>query len=491
MENLNLNILGNIAVHTSFIFLLGLYLITNLQWYSYKIERVLFKHAKWWWHILYFAIPIIIAYFWQEYFWLFLLFIYMPSLLIWYKKLDKKLVFTPRVNRFFFMLISLSLIQDYLIYHGFNNSDKTLQFSYMLPIILSMFGSFLMEKIVYLSYYLKAEKKLKSFENIKVIAVTGSYGKTSIKNFLAETLSLKYRVYATPRSVNTVEGIVRDINENLQSHIEIYIVEAGAREQGDILKIAKLTKPHFSIIGKIGLQHIEYFKTIDKIRDTKMELIHSVNLLKAYIHKSVDLENYNFDKFQNKLERFGENIYNVESNLNGTKFFINNNEFFTPLLGAFQSENLEVVYKIANEFGFSVDEVQRRFKHLKQIEHRLQKIETGEKIILDDGYNGNIDGMLDAFKIVKSYDGRKVLVTPGLVESNEELNKQIALESDKIFDLIIITGSLNREIFRKYLTNINKSHVFLHDKNLLKQLLSEQTKRGDLILFANDAPNFI
>ncbi len=480
------NLIGNIVIHTIFISLLGLYLITNLQWYSYKFERVLLKHSKPLWHVTYFGIPVIVAYFANQFFWLFLFLVYLPIMFLWYRKLDKKLVFTPRVKRFFFILISLSLFQDYLILIQIGR-----EFSYFYPLILTIIGSFTFEKMVYLSFYFKAEKKLKDMKNIKVIAITGSYGKTSIKNFLTETLSLKYKVYATPRSVNTVEGIVRDINENLKNHIDIYIVEAGARKKGDILNIAKLVKPHISIVGKIGLQHIEYFKNISNIRDTKMELAQSERLEKLFLHKSVDINGLDISSFKNKIERYGNDIKDVSADLSGISFNFKDVNYFSHILGAFQSENLEVVIKTAFIFDFSVDEVQRRLKSLKQVEHRLQKIETGDKIILDDGYNGNIDGMLDAFKLIETYKGRKVLVTPGLVESNEELNKQIAIEADKVFDLIIVTGDLNREIFRKNLNNENKIHLFLHEKSLLKNLLSEKTTKGDIILFANDAPNFI
>ena len=111
--------------------------------------------------------------------------------------------------------------------------------------------------------------------DLKIIAITGSYGKTSIKNFLAQILSKKFKVYHTPRSVNTLEGIVKDINDNLGSDIQIYIVEAGAREKRDILKIARLLQHDIGIVGKIGEQHIEYFKTLSNIIQTKLEIIAS------------------------------------------------------------------------------------------------------------------------------------------------------------------------------------------------------------------------
>ncbi len=116
--------------------------------------------------------------------------------------------------------------------------------------------------------------------NLIVIGITASYGKTSIKNYLASILSSKYRVYATPRSVNTLGGIVKDINEELLDTTQIYIVEMGARAKGDILEITTFVKPHYSIIGKIGSAHIEYFKSLDSIIATRWRYFKVLDLKK-------------------------------------------------------------------------------------------------------------------------------------------------------------------------------------------------------------------
>ena len=97
--------------------------------------------------------------------------------------------------------------------------------------------------------------------------------------------------------------------------------------------------------------------------------------------------------------------------------------------------------------------------------------------------------MKEAIRLCSLHPGRKVIVTPGLVESTEELNKELIEEINKVFDIVIVTGKLNAALFDKYLIVENK--YILVDKSKLETLLANQTKEGDIILFANDAPNFI
>jgi UDP-N-acetylmuramoyl-tripeptide--D-alanyl-D-alanine ligase len=356
-------------------------------------------------------------------------------------------------------------------------------------------GSTIFEKIIFLSYKSKAKRKLQNLHNLQIIAVTGSYGKTSIKNFLFQILSRKFRVQTTPRSVNTIGGIVRDINENLLNQTEIYVVEAGARERGDILEIARFLEHHLAIVGKIGEQHIEYFKTIENILDTKLEIVKSKNLQRVYLHTSVGNNVLNKRTSPFRIEYFANDVGGVVSDIDGTNFNLKvkgeYHRFQTPLIGAFQAENLDVVVRIAVYYGFSIDDVREAILDLKPVENRLQKFRVGGKLILDDGYNGNLDGMLEAFRIVEKSKGRKIVVTPGLVESSNEQNERIAFEIDDVFDVVIITGSLNQKLFKENLKNPHALRIFLEDKSKLEQILSKYTNRGDIILFANDAPNFI
>jgi UDP-N-acetylmuramoyl-tripeptide--D-alanyl-D-alanine ligase len=465
-----------------FVMSLGWYLITNLQWYDYRIERVVLRHHKTWWHMAYFVVPFILYYASGRY-GIFVVALYMPLLYLWHVRLDKKLVLTWRVKRFLILLTSITLLVNLLVvFKGFGNA-----FSVIFPLVLTYLLSWGIEKFLFLAYKKQAKQKIASMGDLTIICVTGSYGKTSMKNFIAQVLGQKFNVYATPRSVNTLGGIIRDVNESLPAHTQVYICEAGAREVGDIYAIAQLLHPQIVVVGKVGPQHLEYFKTLERIQRTKLEIIHSNRLKRAFIHTSVT------DEPHEKVTFFGDDIHNLTATLEGIDFDLNVNgesrHFHTSVLGGFQSININAAILIASEMGMSSDEIVSAVEKLKSVEHRLERLDAGGKIILDDGYNGNIEGMLEGVRLCSLHGGRKVIVTPGLVESTEELNSELIRAINEVFDIAIITGQLNAAQFDKELTVPQK--IMLSDKSQMVKTLGEVTKAGDIILFANDAPNFI
>ncbi len=479
-------------LHLALIFALSYYVMTCMQWYSYRFGRVVFHFSKPLWHLYFFILPVLFYYFfiitdnvWLGYvFVAYFLFLYLPSLYGWYKKQDKKLLFTARVKRFFGFLVLSVLFLDLLC---MVLGGKCANFSVLIPIFLAFFISFLYEKMIFLGFYKQAQEKLQTNKNLKIITITASFGKTSIKNFLHDILKDDFRCYKTPRSVNTLPGLVLDVNTALPSKTELYISEAGARERGDIDEIAKFLQPQIAVVGEIGLQHIEYFKTLENIRNTKMELLNSPRLEKSFLHTSLNA------KPDQRATIFGDKIKDVKASIDGTYFTLNINgkdeQFFTPILGAFNATNLSVCILVALNLGLDLKAIKERISKLKSVEHRLQRLDAGGKIIIDDSFNGNFNGMSSSYGLVSQYEGRKVLVTPGIVESTKEDNEKLAKIINDIFDVVIITGSLNAQILA---IHIKKPEVLsLKQKTKMQEMLGEVTRAGDLILFSNDAPEFI
>ncbi|WP_456402933.1 Mur ligase family protein [Hydrogenimonas sp.] len=468
--------------HMLLVLALGFYLATNLQWYSYKIERVIFHHTKYQWHLIYFLIPLFAYYFTGIYFWIYFYFAYLPSLWLWQRKLDKKLVFTGRIKRFFALLAALTLFQDLLLLARGNES-----FGVILPLAVAVLGSMAIERVLIHGYRLQAKRKLEAMPDLVVVGVTASYGKTSIKNFIAQIVGHEKRVYATPRSVNTLGGVMKDINESLPEDTEVYVVEMGARGPGDIGEIAKFVEPHYAVVGVIGPQHIEYFRSLERIRNTKMEILASPRLRHAWVHTSAKV------KPDERVTLFGDEIENVVPTLEGVDFDLDLPErrlhVHLPILGVFNAVNVTAALHVADALGIGYEKGAQYAASLEPVPHRLQRIDAGGKIILDDSFNGNVEGMLASFELAAQHPGRKVLVTPGLVEADIELNRKVARRAGEIFDLVIVTGGINRTIFQKEIPEAKLR--FLNDKSKMEQTLAEETMPGDLILFANDAPNFI
>jgi len=463
--------------HLLFILALGYYLVTNMQWYSYKIERVMFHHTKIWWHFAYFLVPYSL-YLLAGQFGYIVVVLYLGLLFVWYRGLDKPLVFTGRIKRFFVALLFFGLFEDILCVAIASCAN----FATMIPLFLAFIVSGALEAILFSGFKNQAQKKLQTHTNMIIVGITASYGKTSIKNFLAHILKARYKTYATPRSVNTLGGVLKDINEDLPSDTEVYIVEMGARGEGDIWEITEFVEPHYAIVGKIGPAHIEYFGTLEKIRDTKMELTKSPRLKEAWVDSSACINP------SDTIHVFNAPL-DVKATLEGIDFTLDDTLYHANILGGFNAQNIALAIEVARAFGLSSQEIQAQVATIKPVQNRLQRIDAGGKIILDDSFNGNIDGMLASFELAATHKGRKVLITPGLVEVDKHFNETVAQKANAIFDLIVVTSDLNYPIFKDF---IDSSKLLkLSSKDKMQEMLIEQTRTGDLILFANDAPSFI
>ncbi len=476
----------NIIGYVLFLSAMGYYFVTNLQWYNYKLQRVVFKHTKPIWHIIYLLVPYIVYLFLSHTTNLSFVFasVYAFFVYMWHRSLDKPLVFTSRVKRYFAIFTFVALFLSII----------TKSFTIFIPMLLAWFISLFVEKMLFEGYKKRAKDRLLKINELKVVGVTASYGKTSIKNFIAQLLSKKYNTYATPRSVNTLGGVIKDINEELVPSVEVYVVEMGARGKGDIAEISSFVEPHIAVVGKIGPAHIEYFKSIQNIRDTKMEIASSSRLQRLFVHESALVAP------DEKSVVYGDGsvdtpypatqlVSSVKATLDGVSFELNGERFEAAVLGSFNAQNLAVAILVAKELGMHKDQIAQALKHIEPIPHRLQRIDAGGKIILDDSFNGNIDGMMASFDLASGYEGRKVVITPGLVEVDEALNVQVAKRANEVFDLVVVTGDLNLEIFKKYVEADKLIH--LSAKSEMEKMLVEETRAGDLILFANDAPSFV
>ncbi len=475
----------NLALINDFIsvlvlnFALGFYLITALQWFSYKLSRVAFHFTRFSWHIFFIFLPWFVYIGLDRFFLIYAFVFWLPILWLWHKKLDKKLVFTAKIKVFFALLGFFTLLFATLgLVYGVRSNLAGLVFALIFLKIFEIYQNHKFTKL--------AQQKLAQMSDLKIILITASYGKTSIKNFLSQILASTFSTYHSPRSVNTLLGIVADINQNLSTNTQIYIAEAGARQKGDILAITRLLNPQICIIGEIGNAHLEYFKSVENIRSTKLEALQSKRLQKAFCHSST---------LQNESKQcviYDKALKSVNSTLNGLEFelkFKDKNECFQAnLLGSFNGENLCACVLCAEFLGVNLEHIRTSVANLKGVEHRLQIISKTPKFIIDDGFNGNFKGMSESYLLCKSYAGRRVLVTPGIVEVNDEQNKALCETINSCFDFVIIIGEVNSRTLSE---NVSLPKIVLKDKAALVQTLATQTKNGDLILFSNDTPSFM
>ena len=347
--------------------------------------------------------------------------------------------------------------------------------------VMALIANFLNSPIEYLGkkYYINQAKKiLNDMPNLIVIGITGSYGKTSVKNFLAKTLSSKYEVLITPQNYNTTMGVVKTIRENLKPIHQIFICEMGATNIGDIKEICDIVKPKIGIITSIGPQHLESFKTIDNIIKTKLELANSVQENNGTIFLNYNNEYLAKQDIKGNIFSYGVNdkslnynSYNLNSSSKGLSFTLldkNSNkeiEFKTKLIGKHNVINLTGAVSIANYLGIPLSKLVHSVREIKSVEHRLQLVSHSNLTILDDSYNSNPISSKSALDTLAEFEGTKIIVTPGLIELGDDeikYNFEFGQYMTNICDYIFLVKSNSAKAILDGInsTSFNKDKIF-------------------------------
>ena len=355
----------------------------------------------------------------------------------------------------------------------------------------------------------KAKLKLSENPNLIKIGITGSFGKTSVKNILSTILSRKYRVCFSPKSYNTPLGISKTILENLRPSDQIFIAEMGARYVGDINELCDIVKPDIGVLTGIGNQHLLTFGSEENLIKTKAELLDFVCQNKGKMFFNGDCEkcveiagkcgceyeiSYTFDENKNLYAK------NVKYNARGTEFTVvyNNKSYKThsSLLGKHNLSNIMLCVKVALSLGEDIDDILTGIEMIAPVPHRLAIVPSASSlIVIDDAYNGSVEGSKAALEVLRGYKETKVVVTPGLVElgaAQYEANKEFGRNLAESADFVIINGTTNFESLQAGLKEGNMSEEKILRAGSLKQattLLEGITKPGDVVLFENDLPD--
>ncbi len=343
--------------------------------------------------------------------------------------------------------------------------------------------------------FVKSAKSKLAAGNLKVIAITGSYGKTSTKFILNKILSEKYRVLSTPRSHNTPIGIALAINSHKLEDYDIFVAEMGARNLGDIAELCEICPPDISVITGICGQHLETFGTFGNVVKAKGEILDYTKESAVIADDCYDL----FAEYPCKKERCGC-VSDIECSPSGVKFTLTlggeSRACESRLLGRHAAYNIAIAAQAAYLAGMTLEEIAKAIPEIEFIEHRLQLIQANGVNILDDGYNSNVKGARAALEVLRSFDGRKIAVTPGLVElgvleeeENEELGKNLVG-----LDLVILVGdTLIEPVKRGYLKNGGDEGRLVTVPTLkeAQEHIKEYIGQGDTVLFLNDLPDVV
>lgn len=421
-------------------------------------------------------------------------------------KEKKPLVITGRVKRIFFtetiiFLLIAVLTNVNILYLILANVLVIL--AYHLVILVNILNKPI-EKLVQEKFVIKAKKKLKQMKNLKVIGVTGSYGKTSTKYIVSTILNQKYNILKTPASFNTKMGIVRTINEHLKPTDQIFVCEMGADEVGEIKELCKLVHPSIGMITSIGPQHLETFGSLENIKKTKFELVD------ALTEEGIAILNYNDENVKSVNTDKNKVTYGTESSCEyyakniditefGSNFIIHTKdgtdiEVTTKLLGEHNIINIVGAVAIAKELGLTDKEIQLGIKMLKPIEHRLElKQHANGTIIIDDAYNSNTKGAQMAVEVLGRFKNKKrILVTPGIVELGDktyEYNKTFGMQAAENCDYAILVGKKQaKPIFDGLVEKgFKEEDIFIVDNfEMAMKKMNELMDSNTVILLEND-----
>ena len=424
-----------------------------------------------------------------------------------FRKAKVKFKFTARMQRLAFSALALYVLA------GLLSPWAVLAIALLCPFYLLLVNLLLspLEKAVTRSFYNRAKRKLQEHKGLIVIGITGSYGKTSTKNYLYRILSEKYNVLMTPGNFNTTLGVVRTINEMLEPYHQVFIVEMGAKQRGDIKEICDLVHPRIGIVTAVGDMHLETFGSRENIQKTKFELIealpsHGLGLINM---ESEGIASYKAVPSHCRLLSYGIDAHrcdaraaNLSYSAKGMEFdFIGPKESMhcsTPLLGGANVLNLCAALLAARELAVPAERCLIALQKIQPVEHRLSLMRKGSFTVLDDAYNSNPEGAQMALQVLSQMrlpeGGRRIVVSPGFVELGEVQEQEcrrFGAAAARVGDVFIIVNRYNRKALMEGASGAGGKCELLCADSLQQavSLLSGVLTPGSVVLYENDLPD--
>ncbi len=447
------------------------------------------------------------------------------------EKEKKPLVYTPRMKRLgITILVILGIIWFLLIDFSYNTlpmRDFAAPFVRTDPYFIS-FGLILIDMLIpfflFLGAYLmkpvetfiqngfkkKAREKLASLPHLKVIAITGSYGKTSTKFLIDAFLKERIKVCVTPGSYNTPMGICKVINNDLEAQHEVLILEMGARYEGNIKELCEIAKPDISVITNVGISHLETFGSKEAIAREKSTLAQELKPGGTLILNGDDPRVRQMAGLRNDVKTVLTGMdgqvqaYQVITGADGTRFLIKwtdpaeEETINTKLLGSHNIQNLLVAAAAAREFGIRLKTVAMAASKMEPVEHRLELKRRNGLVVIDDAFNSNPVGAKNAVQVLESFSGgRKIIITPGMIELGEleeDENRRFGRHiGNAAINLVILVGEeQTRPILEGIRSTDNGKGMEVKVVDSLfeaNDVLKEYSRDGDVVLYENDLPD--
>ena len=449
------------------------------------------------------------------------------------EKPKKPLVFTPRMIRLTIPYAILSLILPvgvtYIAYTGripfthliiqndtlYSADMYLLSFGWVLANALMPFFIFIaalltkpIENYVHLHFIKQAKQKLANIPDLTVIGITGSYGKTSTKFMIRDLLSERYSVCATPASYNTPMGICKVINNDLQAHHQVLILEMGARYQGNINELCDIAEPNIAVVTNVGIAHLETFGSQDAIAETKSAIVKRTKSGGKAILNANDKRVSKMANLRDDLEITMVGIddgdiqaKDIKYSEKGMSFTVMDGDtsetFEMKLLGKHNVQNMLLAIGVARSLGLRMKTMALAAGRMEAVEHRLELKKQGGITIIDDAFNSNPVGAKNAVEILSQFNtGRRIIITPGMIELGklqEEKNREFGQQiGEAKLDLVILVGKNQTKSIKEGIASTDfdmenvKTVGSLYEAN---RIMQDRAGKGDVVLYENDLPD--
>jgi len=409
----------------------------------------------------------------------------------------------------------------------------------MVAPLLLLFAGWLVkpvEKQIQEGFKRQAREKLASLPHLKVIAITGSYGKTSTKFMIDTLLRERYQVCTTPGSFNTPMGICKVINNDLKATHQVLILEMGARYAGNITELCSIAQPDISVVTNVGKAHLETFGTRDVIAyekgtlarelkpggvlvangedervaamgrerdDIERVLVGSVGSIRAGGKVSVGHTGTEFEMIWMKREAgAGDDttggVVGAGDDVAGE--VAERGVVQMPLFGEHNIMNFMLAAGVARSLGIRFQTVVRAATRLKPVEHRLELKQMNGITVIDDAFNSNPEGARSAIDLLAAFPtGRKFVITPGMIElgEDEEMENRRFGEyiAEKGIDVAILVGPERVRPIQAGIGGGGATSPGGTEVVVVRSLfeandeMARRAQAGDVVLYENDLPD--
>ena len=346
--------------------------------------------------------------------------------------------------------------------------------------------------------YIKVEDTKKALQDLaaayrdqltcKVIAITGSNGKTTTKDLLHKVLSEKYKTQKTCGNLNNEIGVPKTVL-SLDTDTEVAIIELGTDNFGDISLTSRMVKPHISMITNIGDSHLHNLKSRSGILKAKLEILEGMDDDGIFIY---NIDDPTMEKevptyqIKQKVLSFGSSEkatfrINFEKSGPASIRFSHGDDFYqVPLMGEHNIYNAAAVVMISQMLGLDKKSIDNGFAKATSSQNRTELLEFDGFDVLDDSYKSNPQSLLAGLETAYMLEGykRKIVCLADMLELGEnevDLHLQVGRKIDsKKIDFCLFYGPLAKEMYEASLENFppNRSLYFEHKDELIEKLKS-------------------